>query len=156
MRTIPSGYQTLKVWPDVFADNGYHTYCAGKIFHHQGRVFQAYEIFDEYLPFPATMPPDSPMPEQNLLVPMIKGSHQTMGLPAIATYGMNNLAVRSETYRYIRLADGTEELYHTVSDIHEWANLAGDPVYRSLMDSLSVWIPAKNAGPVPDAERESR
>jgi len=99
-------------------------------------------------------PPDSL--EGHSLVPLLEGTSLSLDVPAITTYGMNNHAVRSHDYRYIRLADGTEELYHTAEDIHELDNLAADPAYRTLMDSLSGWIPSSNAEPVPDAKRESR
>jgi arylsulfatase A-like enzyme len=94
--------------------------------------------------------------EGQSLVPLLKGSSVGTGKPVITTYGMNNHAIRSEEYRYIRLADGSEELYHTKDDPHEWTNLAGDPAYRSKMDEMAGWIPEINAEPIPNAKRDSR
>jgi len=41
----------------------------------------------------------------------------------ISVYGRGNYALRSETHRYIRYADGSEELYDMVKDPNEWSNL---------------------------------
>ena len=35
--------------------------------------------------------------------------------------------MRSEGWRYIRYADGSEELYDETADPYEWTNLAGKP-----------------------------
>lgn len=45
-------------------------------------------------------------------------------------------SLRSKDWRYIRYENGKEELYDTVSDPHEWHNLAGQAEYR---DRLSVF-----------------
>ena len=44
--------------------------------------------------------------------------------PAVTTYMPNNHAVRTEKWRYIRYANGDEELYDHDADPHEWTNLA--------------------------------
>ena len=46
--------------------------------------------------------------------------------PAITTHGYKNHAVRTEGWRYIRYADGGEELYDEAKDPREWVNLAGN------------------------------
>src|SRR4051812_42144172 len=45
--------------------------------------------------------------------------------PALTTYRFKNHAVRSEGWRYIRYANGDEELYDETNDPNEWTNLAG-------------------------------
>jgi arylsulfatase A-like enzyme len=94
--------------------------------------------------------------EGESLVPLLDGSKASTEKPVITTYGMNNHAIRSEEYRYIRLADGSEELYQTAADPHEWNNLAADTAYRSIINELKAWIPDVNKEPVPNARRESR
>jgi hypothetical protein len=47
--------------------------------------------------------------------------------PGITTFGRNNHAVRTERWRYIRYADGGEELYDHDADEYEWTNLATSP-----------------------------
>ena len=44
--------------------------------------------------------------------------------PAVTTWLYNNHAVRTEDWRYIRYANGDEELYHNAVDPLEWTNLA--------------------------------
>src|SRR5262249_26271997 len=46
--------------------------------------------------------------------------------PAITTFHRNNHAIRTEKWRYIRYADGGEELYDHDKDEYEWTNLAKD------------------------------
>lgn len=70
--------------------------------------------------------------------------------PALMTYGKANHALRTERWRYIRYADGSEELYDHEQDPHEWNNLAGQSQYRSIMDGLSLHLPKENADQVPD------
>ena len=62
----------------------------------------------------------------------------------MTTYRFNNHAVRSERYRYIRYADGSEELYDSIEDPNEWHNLADDPSLRRVKRELAGWIPKEN------------
>ncbi|MBS2211280.1 sulfatase [Carboxylicivirga mesophila] len=43
---------------------------------------------------------------------------------------------RTKDWRYIRYADGTEELYHHKNDPHEWKNLVDDNKYKMVKLSL--------------------
>jgi len=70
--------------------------------------------------------------------------------PALMTYGYKNHAVRTERWRYIRYADGTEELYDHQHDPNEWNNLAADTRYATIIESLKVWLPTDNARPKPN------
>jgi arylsulfatase A-like enzyme len=67
--------------------------------------------------------------------------------PALMTYGFNNHAVRTDRWRYIRYADGTEELYDHERDPNEWNNLADQAEFRSVIGRHAEWIPKKNAKP---------
>jgi len=64
--------------------------------------------------------------------------------PAITTYGRNNHAIRTEKWRYIRYADGGEELYDHEKDPHEWTNLANKPELASVKAELARWFPKVN------------
>ena len=70
--------------------------------------------------------------------------------PALSTYGKGNHALRTDRWRYIRYADGSEELYDHSSDPDEYTNLALQAVYRTLMDSLAQFLPVNEADQVPD------
>jgi arylsulfatase A-like enzyme len=85
------------------------------------------------------------------LVPLLKDPSASWEHVAITTHGRNNHAVRSERYRYIRYADGSEELYDHESDPHEWTNLAGKPELAKVREELAARLPKVNA---PDAPQE--
>lgn len=61
--------------------------------------------------------------------------------PAITTYGRGNHAVRSEDWRYIRYANGDEELYHDAKDPLEYVNLATKPEFASKKAELAAYLP---------------
>jgi arylsulfatase A-like enzyme len=90
--------------------------------------------------------------EGNSLVTLLQDPHAEWDLPAVMTYGKGNHAVRSQRWRYIRYADGTEELYDHASDPNEWNNIAGKPENRQIMDELEMWMPEINAEPATDME----
>ena len=63
---------------------------------------------------------------------------------AVTTFGQNNHAVRSDRWRFIRYADGSQELYDHQSDPYEWTNLAGKPEYSSQCEQLAKHLPQNN------------
>jgi arylsulfatase A-like enzyme len=72
---------------------------------------------------------------------------------AITTQGKNNHAVRSRQHRYIRYADGSEELYDHKNDPHEWKNQATDNRYAEIKRHLASLIPASNKDPLLPAKK---
>jgi arylsulfatase A-like enzyme len=64
--------------------------------------------------------------------------------PAMTTYQFNNHAVRNEGWRYIRYANGEEELYNEAIDPEEWKNLATDPQYSGTKSELAKTMPTSN------------
>lgn len=87
------------------------------------------------------------------LVPLLKNPRAEWKRPALTTHGRKNHAVRSERWRYIRYADGSEELYDHSVDPLEWKNLANDPQLAGVKSRLAAWLPEKNA---PDAAYDRR
>src|SRR5262249_22442067 len=85
------------------------------------------------------------------LMPLLKDPKAKWDRPSITTHGRNNHAVRSERWRYIRYADGSEELYDHDADPLEWKNLAKDAPYDKVKQELAAHLPKVNA---PDAPRE--
>ncbi|MGV2333845.1 MAG UNVERIFIED_CONTAM: hypothetical protein LVR18_06885 [Planctomycetaceae bacterium] len=63
---------------------------------------------------------------------------------AVTTFGRNNHSVRDSRWRYIRYADGSEELYDHEADPYEWTNLAGRSESESVKSELSRHLPSKN------------
>jgi len=69
--------------------------------------------------------------------------------PAITTHNQGNHAVRSDRWRYIRYADGTEELYDLEQDPHEWHNLAHQAALADVLAEHRRWLPRLDAPPAP-------
>jgi arylsulfatase A-like enzyme len=78
------------------------------------------------------------------LVPLLKDNSVNIP-PALMTYMKGNHAVRSERWRYIQYADGTEELYDHNNDPYEWYNVAGKQENKSVIDKLKKYVPENNA-----------
>ena len=74
-------------------------------------------------------------------------------MPALMTYGYNNHALRTERWRYIRYADGTEELYDHTTDPHEWNNLANEGQMKKLINELKTKVPNNNTKPFKDLQK---
>lgn len=72
--------------------------------------------------------------------------------PAVTTYGLNNHAVRTEGWRYIRYANGDEELYDETADPKEWTNLAGHAEHAERKAKLAALLPTHNA---PEIEKQA-
>ncbi len=87
--------------------------------------------------------------EGHSIVSLLKDPNQSWKHPAITTYGKGNHAVRTEIHRYIRYANGDEELYHNDEDPYEWTNLANDKQYERLKNQLAQHLPGKEINPAP-------
>lgn len=57
----------------------------------------------------------------------------------------NSYALINETWRYIKHEDESEELYNVKKDPHEWDNLAGNPDYKEVIESIKQHAPQKFA-----------
>jgi choline-sulfatase len=87
--------------------------------------------------------------EGHSLLPQLKDANAPRPFPAITTHNRGSHSVRSERWRYIRYADGTEELYDHRDDPHEWKNLANDPQFTGIKRDHFRWLPTPEAQPVP-------
>jgi hypothetical protein len=79
------------------------------------------------------------------LVPLLKDPSQSWDRPALTTHGRGNHALRTEQYRYIRYADGSEELYDHKVDPHEWHNISEQPSSEGIKKELKQWFPKSDA-----------
>lgn len=82
--------------------------------------------------------------EGKSLRPLLAAPNSAWPEPAITTYGFNNHAVRVDGWRYIRYANGDEELYDEKSDPKEWTNLANRPEHAQKKAELAKLLPTKN------------
>jgi arylsulfatase A-like enzyme len=83
------------------------------------------------------------------LVPQIKDPAARRDRPAITSHNQGNHGIRSERWRYIRYADGSEELYDIENDPNEWTNLAGDPQHAAVLGKHRRWLPEIDRPPAP-------
>ena len=89
--------------------------------------------------------------EGRSLTPLLEDDQAPRAWPAITSHNQGNHAVRSERWRYIRYADGSEELYDMQEDPHEWVNLAKDPDprWQSVIREHRHWLPEIDRPPAP-------
>lgn len=78
------------------------------------------------------------------LRPLLTNPAAPWTTPAVTTYKYMNHTVRTEDRRYIRYADGGEELYDEKGDPYEWTNLAAKPGYEAQKAELGKWLPTDN------------
>ena len=90
--------------------------------------------------------------EGHSLVPQLKDANATRPWPAITTHNHDNHSVRTTNWRYIRYADGSEELYDMQNDPEEWTNLAITGTHQGKIEELSRWLPGKSLRPAPGSK----
>jgi hypothetical protein len=79
------------------------------------------------------------------LGPQLKDASALRERPAITSHNQGNFGIRTERWRYIRYADGSEELYDMQADPQEWNNLATQR--REVCAEIARWLPKHDAGP---------
>ncbi len=107
-----------------------------------GRSTQPAELLDIY----PTLAELCGLPARNdleglSLVPQLKNANAKRERPAITSHNRGNHGIRSEHWRYIRYADGSEELYDSQKDPNEWTNLAGRPEHAAVIAQHKKWLP---------------
>lgn len=87
--------------------------------------------------------------EGHTLAPQLKDPARKRPWPAVTTQGPDNHSVRTEDWRCIRYADGSEEMYDLRRDPNEWTNVAADPRFARRKSELARFLPARSAPPLP-------
>jgi arylsulfatase A-like enzyme len=64
--------------------------------------------------------------------------------PALTSHGPGNFSLRNIRWRYIRYADGSEELYDHEADPEERKNLAPNPEYAPVIAGFSPFVPKES------------
>jgi arylsulfatase A-like enzyme len=89
-----------------------------------------------------------PAPPQTLegrsLITLLNNPQAKWPHPALTTFHRNDHTLRTERWRYIRYANGDEELYDHAADPNEWNNLAKNPNYQKIIIGLKKKLPKMN------------
>lgn len=85
------------------------------------------------------------------LAPQLRDAATKRERPAVTSHNQGNHGIRSERWRYIRYADGSEELYDLQNDPHEWHNLAGQPEHAAVIAEHKKWLPKIDRPPAPNS-----
>lgn len=80
------------------------------------------------------------------LVPMLQNPGQASTRVAISVFDRGNISVRDSSFRLIRYADDSTELYNIDHDPNEWKNLANNPSYATVVERLRQQIPDEAIG----------
>lgn len=83
------------------------------------------------------------------LGPQLRDAATKRERPAITSHNQGNHGIRSERWRYIRYADGTEELYDHKADPNEWTNVAAKPEHAAVIAEHRRWLPKIDVPPAP-------
>jgi arylsulfatase A-like enzyme len=153
----------------VFSDHGYHLgekditgkntlwerstrvplIVAGPGVTRGARTNEPAEILDVYPTLAAMAGISTPDTlEGRSLVPQLRDAAARREAPAITTHGPGNHGIRDHRYRYIRYADGSEELYDLEVDPNEWTNRVLDPTLASVRQRLVAFLPTDGVRPV--------
>lgn len=115
-----------------------------------GRCNRPVELLDIYptLIELCGLPPRTDL-EGISLVPQLKDAAANRDRPAITSHNQGNHGIRTQRWRYIRYADGSEELYDMQRDPREWTNLAGKPEFAAVIQEHRRWLPKIDEPPAP-------
>ena len=92
--------------------------------------------------------PGNPKVDGRSLVPLLKDPEAKWNGVAICEWKWGSTAVITDEYRYMHYSgksnrglEPAEELYDRQADPYEWHNLADDPEYAEVTESLSLHLP---------------
>ena len=127
--------------PLIFAGPGVKK---GQVCAKPAELLDIYPTLTELLKLPANK-----KNEGHSLVPQLKNAKAERKWPAITTHNHDNHGVRSEHWRFIQYADGSQELYDMRKDPNEWTNLAYDSKFAGVIAEHKKFLPKANRQPAP-------
>ena len=87
--------------------------------------------------------------EGHSLTPQLRDGKAARQWPAITTHNHDNHGVRTENWRFIQYADGSEEFYDMRRDPNEWTNLINVPAHADRIREHRFLLPSVNRDPAP-------
>ena len=93
---------------------------------------------------------DDPLAEWNgaAITQILRPADERLAQPVMGC------SIRTERWRYIKYANGDEELYDHESDPHEFHNLAEDPEHTAIIGRLAAYLPKKEVPSGPRLPRQ--
>ena len=85
--------------------------------------------------------------EGHSLMAQLKNAKAKREWPAITSHNQGNHGIRSERYRYIHYADGSEEFYDLQTDPNEWTNLVAKAEHAGKIAEHREWLPKIDSPP---------
>ncbi|TWT91525.1 sulfatase [Stieleria varia] len=85
------------------------------------------------------------------LTPQIADVTTPRSRPAITEHNPGNMGIRDRRFRFIRYADGSEELYDVERDPNEFNNVIADPQYTEAAERLRKFVIADPEPLAPDS-----
>ncbi|MFP6763847.1 MAG: sulfatase, partial [Planctomycetaceae bacterium] len=80
--------------------------------------------------------PISPDLDGQSLLPVLRDPGARLRPGVMTSFDQGNVSFRTQHWRYLRYADGSEELYDHRKDPREWKNLAADPASAPVLTEL--------------------
>jgi arylsulfatase A-like enzyme len=77
------------------------------------------------------------------LVPLLKDPNINTERAVVTSFDSGNNSLRTDRWRFIRYADGSEELYDLKHDPNEWKNLAGSDEHAKTKNEMSEKLALK-------------
>ena len=74
------------------------------------------------------------------LVPLLREPTRGTGRAVVTMFDPGNVSLRTDRWRYIQYAGGSEELYDHREDLHEWYNLAGSRDYAGQIQRFRAML----------------
>lgn len=81
------------------------------------------------------------------LAPLLREPKKKTGRRLVTAFNPGNHSVRTERWRYILYADGSQELYDHDTDPNEWRNLANKPEHQALIEEFKGTLAKDTAKP---------
>jgi len=75
------------------------------------------------------------------LLPLLRDPSRPTDRKVVSVFDPGNVTVRTERWRYIHYADGSEELYDVNRDPNEWTNLSGEPDRAAILNVFRNALP---------------
>ena len=88
------------------------------------------------------LPPNKKLQGQSI-VPLLYNPNENLNRIAITSKGTGTHSMRNANFRYIKYADGFEELYNHQTDPMEWHNIASNPESQSIIAQFQNELKAK-------------